>query len=79
MHQKSSFHKQIFPEKIHVQLQFPRSHSIKTPDIMISSSGELTPFLLQFGTNEQPNLVQLIGKHNGELRLKNAATSAETP
>lgn len=64
------FHEQRFPTKITVLLQSSIQHQIKTPDIMINPSGDMTTFQLYFGTQRTPHLIQLIGQHNGDITLQ---------
>ncbi|WED44184.1 type II secretion system minor pseudopilin GspH [Legionella cardiaca] len=64
MVEKTIFRTQYFPSNITVNLQ--RMHTItKNPDIIISASGDITPFSLDFGTNQKPKLATVVGKPNG--------------
>lgn len=69
MPKKSLFHWQYFPKDIVVVLRSSQSDT-KGPDIIINASGDMTEFKLNFGTASQPDLVSLIGLHNGELILQ---------
>jgi general secretion pathway protein H len=68
MPEKGLFRTQYFSENILVRLQTWEKNKIN-PGIMISQSGDLTPFSVTFGTTQKPNLVTVIGKQNGELNL----------
>ena len=72
MPQNSFFHWQSFPAKIKVQLESPIQNHTKNPDIIINPSGGMTPFKLTFGTEGNPQLIQILGKHNGDMVLQNA-------
>ena len=71
MPQNSFFHWQAFPEKVVIHLQSPIQNHTKRPDIIISPSGDITAFKLYFGTQGEPQLIQLVGKHNGDIILQN--------
>lgn len=71
MPKNSFFHWQAFPAKVLVQLQSTIQNHTKRPDIIINPSGDMTAFKLFFGTRGEPELIQLIGKHNGDIVLQN--------
>jgi len=44
--------------------------NVKTPQVLLFSSGNMTPFVLAIGTTNQPQNIQLIGKSNGEIEQR---------
>lgn len=67
---KGVFKVTYFPKNTRILLKKDTNTDQKTqkaPEIIISSSGGLTPFTLSFGSTQEPNLAQLTGKKNGEL------------
>jgi general secretion pathway protein H len=66
---KSIFHLQNFPNKIIVGFCCNMKSLRKRPDIVINSSGDMTEFMMDFGTTNKPNLATLVGKHDGQLSL----------
>ncbi|MBN9228609.1 MAG: type II secretion system minor pseudopilin GspH [Legionella steelei] len=66
--EKGVFKMTYFPQGTHITLKTNNATSIGTPAIIISASGDMTPFTLNFGI-KQENLGSLIGKRNGELQL----------
>ncbi len=64
---KGVFKMTYFPQDTHITLKTINSTPIGAPSIIISSSGELTPFTLNFGNKKDNNLAVLIGKRNGDL------------
>ncbi|KTC74890.1 general secretion pathway protein LspH [Legionella birminghamensis] len=67
---KSLFHWQTFPKSIHVSLKTTIKNNTKSPDIIISPTGNLSAFTLSFGTETEPDLVSVIGAHNGEVIIR---------
>ena len=66
----SFFHGQAIPKKVIIFLQSPNQRSNRAPDIIINPSGNMTPFQLFFGTQEHPQLINLLGKHSGEIIIQ---------
>ncbi|KTD09496.1 type II secretion system minor pseudopilin GspH [Legionella jamestowniensis] len=66
MSAKSIFKPQIFPDNLVVKFQSPKSNR-KYPDIIVNASGDMTAFTLYFGTIQKPNMVTLVGNHNGQI------------
>ena len=69
MPHKAIFHHQRFPSNAIVHLD----NSVKghgSPQIIINSSGDITAFTLNLGSDEQTNIVQVIGARNGDVSLK---------
>jgi len=64
------FHWQAFPSSIKVNVFNVKSQG-KYPAIIISSTGNMTPFKLTFGTNTEQVAI-LLGQPNGELTLQSA-------
>ncbi|KTD20416.1 general secretion pathway protein LspH [Legionella lansingensis] len=69
MPEKSLFHTRHFPDHVVVKPQSKLKNNSKNPDILIDSSGDLTPFVLNIGTMQKPVIATLIGKRNGEIIL----------
>ena len=65
------FHNQNFPKGLLIKLHIS-SAKPGAPAIIINSSGDLTPFTLDFGSTQQPKIMTLTGKANGELRILRA-------
>lgn len=55
---------QYFPKNVLVTL--PTNHL----NIIITSSGEMTPFKLSCGTSAQPRLTNLLGQSNGDIIIR---------
>ncbi|KTD16106.1 type II secretion system minor pseudopilin GspH [Legionella jordanis] len=69
MPEKSLFHFQLFPKHVVVRFEKNYKSNAKNPDIIINPSGELTAFVLNFGTEKKPVLVSLVSSRNGDLSL----------
>ena len=74
MPQRGFFHQQALPTSVLIYLDFPHQNHTARPDIIINSAGELTPFSLYFGTQKNPQLIHLAGKHNGDIGLQSSPT-----
>lgn len=59
-----------FPENVSLRLILPFQPSANMPDIIINSTGDLTPFTLELGTRNTPVLLRLHGEQNGNMELK---------
>ncbi|CAM2904604.1 type II secretion system minor pseudopilin GspH [Legionella anisa] len=66
---KGVFKMTYFPQDTHIILKTSNSTPAGAPPIIISSSGDMTPFTLNFGSKQDNNLALLIGKRNGELQF----------
>lgn len=75
MPQNNFFHGQSFPTQVVIHVQSLAQKNHKTPDIIINPSGDMSAFILFFGTKTNPQLIQLIGKHNGDIVLQNAPST----
>ncbi|WP_256597232.1 type II secretion system protein GspH [Legionella hackeliae] len=70
MPEKTVFHTQYFPSNFVVNLQKTGAKiSNKNPDIVVNASGDMTPFILNFGTSQKPKLATLVGNYNGQISL----------
>lgn len=70
MTQKSLFRWHAFPKN--TRITFKKSNAdMKTVDIMINSSGDLSGFSLVMGTEENAELLTITANPNGELILSN--------
>lgn len=67
MSNKSFFHWQAFPSRVVVSSSKGGSWSAAHPAIIINPSGNMTPFQLFFGTTNNPKLINVSGKNNGEI------------
>lgn len=67
--QNTLFHPRFFPQNAVLAIQ--SNKVLGNPDIIIYSSGDLSPFVLTMGTVSQPNLIRLQGNSSGELILNN--------
>ncbi|WP_131781721.1 type II secretion system minor pseudopilin GspH [Legionella gresilensis] len=63
------FHR-FFPKDTVITLKAQLKNNIG-PNIIITPSGSMTEFTLIFGTSAEPNIITLIGKHNGALTFDN--------
>ncbi len=66
---KGVFKMTYFPQDTRITLKTINPTSVGAPAIIISSSGELTPFTLNFGSKQDHNLALLVGKRNGDLKF----------
>jgi len=66
----SLFRWQNFPANVLVVLKSELKNNDKSPDILIQSSGDMTPFTASFGTKAKPEQTILIGQHNGDILIK---------
>ncbi|STX29016.1 general secretion pathway protein LspH [Legionella beliardensis] len=62
------FHR-TFPKDVIVTLQNNIKNKTNGPNIIVTSSGNMTEFKLIFGTSAQPNIITITGEHNGNLTL----------
>ncbi|MDP1601679.1 MAG: type II secretion system minor pseudopilin GspH [Legionella sp.] len=72
MPKNSLLHWQPFPKNTAAILHKTIKTKSKSPDIIIYSTGDMTPFTLDFGTSTTPSIISLTGKHNGSLHFNNA-------
>jgi len=62
------FHYQAFPT--HMILQVKQPHQVnRAPMIIIDAAGDMTPFAISFGTTQQPQLIDVIGKIDGSIKV----------
>lgn len=66
---KGIFKLTYFPSNTTINLITTNAPSIGTPAILIHSSGDLTPFTIEFAINKNPVTTTLTGSQNGELKL----------
>lgn len=66
---KSIFHRQHFPRGLVINLKKANTKP-GTPIIIINSSGDMTPFTLDFGTSKQSSLATINGLRNGTISVK---------
>lgn len=74
MSSKGIFKTTYFPNNTVITLNSHYRSSIGTPPIIITASGDMTPFTLSFGSTKETQLVILTGRRNGDLILKAANT-----
>ena len=65
-----------FPQDTKITLKTISHTPAGSPAIIITSTGDMTPFTLSFGNNKESNIALLIGKRNGDLHF-NTKTSSE--
>ncbi len=58
-----------FPSNAIVMLETNKKSS-ESPQIIINSTGDMTPFTLTFGSTNEENIAEVIGKDNGNVFLK---------
>lgn len=58
-----------FPEKTRVLIKTAYSAKNGEPAIIFNAAGEMTPFSLTLGTEEQPAMAIITGANNGNLAL----------
>lgn len=63
------FQTHSFPDTMIIQLKKSHQVTIKTPEIMIDSSGEISPFTLIFSSTHEHNIATLQCSEHGELTL----------
>ena len=66
--QKNIFNAQHFPRDALIHLS--SSSGQKSPQIIIDSSGNISPFRLNIDTLAKVHVVQVIGEYNGDINLK---------
>jgi len=63
-----------FPEKIYLYLSInptnPTSSASNKNWVVFQASGEITPFRINFGLKNQPNLAHVVAEDNGTTHLK---------
>lgn len=65
---RSIFRPRYFPENAMIRLEQTASKKGQ-PQIIIHSSGEITPFQLRFGLEKQPDIAIVKGNENGTIVL----------
>lgn len=66
---KGVFKTYYFPSDTLVTLQSALSPSSSAPEIILSPTGQMTPFTLTFGTPQEKEVALLIGQVNGDLQV----------
>ena len=69
MPNKTIFHQQRFPQGAIVRLDSNTAKS-SNPQIIINSSGDMTTFKLNLGSEKDATIATVIGKSNGEIILQ---------
>lgn len=73
MSRKSILHQQQLPKGLVVNVRnTPSKHG--NPVIVINSSGDMTAFTVDFGTNKQASIATILGAHNGALTIQTATS-----
>lgn len=67
---KGIFKVNYFPQNTLITLKTNNHHHVGTPPIIITSSGDMTSFTLNFGSTKENRIVLLIGHRNGTLKLE---------
>ncbi|WP_058500199.1 type II secretion system minor pseudopilin GspH [Legionella gratiana] len=58
-----------FPENTHITLKTHHRTPAGMPSIILTSSGDMTPFTLHFGSDNEHNVALIVGKSNGSLKF----------
>ncbi|WP_018576877.1 GspH family T2SS minor pseudopilin variant LspH [Legionella shakespearei] len=66
---KGVFKVHYFPHNTVITLKTNNKASVGAPSIIIGSSGDITPFTLDFGINKENTIVTLTGSANGTLNF----------
>ena len=66
---KSVFHQQHFPSNAVVHLESSLNKTGE-PQIIINAAGDMTAFKLNFGSNKQMNIADVIGERDGTIVLQ---------
>lgn len=69
MPNNSLFHKHFFPKNTILFFNQAHHSRLKSPDIIIDSSGDMTEFTMTLGTLSHQSLITISGKHNGKLTI----------
>lgn len=74
MPKKGIFHQQHFPHNaiIHLENNLTKKGE---PQIVINAAGDMTPFRLNLGSNEEENIAKVIGEQDGSIALQLPGTS----
>ncbi len=73
MPSKTIFHAQHFPDSTVINLE-NRTNKKESPEIIINSSGDMTPFKLHFGSERQRYVITVIGSHDGHVALQSVTS-----
>ena len=71
---KGIFKINYFPKNTVITLKTNNKTPRGSPSIVINSSGDMTPFTLDFGTNKEKMMTVLTGRHDGSLNFSTAKT-----
>ncbi len=63
------FHDQHFPDSAITKLVSDTKNTGK-PQIIINSTGDMTPFTLQIGTTNKEKLLTIVGTYNGNVSIR---------
>ncbi|KTC93355.1 type II secretory pathway protein LspH [Legionella cincinnatiensis] len=66
---KGLFKITYFPQDTHISLKTNRRTPSGVPSIILTSSGDMTPFSLYFGNEQEHNMALIVGKANGDLKF----------
>ncbi|WP_277619277.1 type II secretion system minor pseudopilin GspH [Legionella norrlandica] len=66
---KGIFKLYYFPKNTVITLKTNHRPAQGAPAIVITSSGDMTPFTLEFGTDKEKGIVKLTGSHDGSLNF----------
>lgn len=69
MPKQSLFKWHAFPDNLRIQVSVS-PHSSYQPDIIITPSGDMTPFKITLGTIKNPQLIILNGQQNGNILIQ---------
>ncbi|MGL5743491.1 MAG: type II secretion system minor pseudopilin GspH [Legionella sp.] len=69
MSNKGIFKMTYFPQDTRITLKTDHHTPVGTPAVLITSSGDMTPFTLSFGNSKESHMTMLVGKRNGDLKF----------
>lgn len=67
---KGVFRATYFPQNTFITLKTTHKTPTGMPAIIITSSGDITPFTLTFSSKSEEKMASLIGKQNGDLKFR---------
>jgi len=76
MSMKSIFHWRSFPKNVVANFrQTSSKNKFKNPDIIISPSGDMNEFIVDFGTASNAQIVSLVGTSDGQIIIQQPKSS----
>ncbi|MBA2655900.1 MAG: type II secretion system minor pseudopilin GspH [Tatlockia sp.] len=66
---KSIFHQRSFPANMVVRVKSIGKDN-KRPDVVVDSSGDISYFTINLGTQQKPSIATLLASANGQLQIR---------